>query len=200
MTDRRARRLPESSGSTAGLADTLRFPCRAATPMNPSSTAGYRGGMETADAVSPGRSGAQIAAMLMGMVFLVVGIAGFIPGITTHYSDMSFASHMSEAKLLGLFQVSILHNLVHLLFGIVGIALASRPTRARGYLIIGGLVYFLLFLYGLFVPEDSAANFVPMNNADDVLHILLAVAMIGLGVLYRQGPRSVERTSNVQLP
>ena len=50
-------------------------------------------------------------------MFLLVGILGFIPGITTGYDDLSFAGHHSEAELLGIFQVSVLHNLVHVAFG-----------------------------------------------------------------------------------
>ena len=69
------------------------------------------------------RSQAQQLTMLLGVVFLLVGILGFIPGITTHYGDMSFAGDDSGAKLIGIFQVSILHNLVHMLFGIAGLAL-----------------------------------------------------------------------------
>lgn len=55
----------------------------------------------------------QKVAKLVGVVFLALGVLGFIPGITSNYGSMMFASHHSEAKLLGLFQVSILHNLVH---------------------------------------------------------------------------------------
>ncbi|MDX6447554.1 MAG: hypothetical protein QOD08_17, partial [Gaiellaceae bacterium] len=70
------------------------------------------------------RSTVQSAALLAGIVFLAVGILGFVPGITTHYGDLTFAGHDSGAKLLGIFQTSILHNIVHLLFGLVGIAMA----------------------------------------------------------------------------
>jgi hypothetical protein len=66
---------------------------------------------------SAARAPVQQAAQLVGLVFLLVGVLGFIPGITTDYGDMEFASHDSDAELLGLFQVSILHNIVHLLFG-----------------------------------------------------------------------------------
>jgi hypothetical protein len=76
-----------------------------------------------------GRTAVQKAARLVGIVFLAVGVLGFIPGITTHYGSMAFAGHMSEAKLLGLFQVSVLHNIVHLLFGIAGLALGRTSSR-----------------------------------------------------------------------
>jgi hypothetical protein len=85
--------------------------------------------------------------------------------------------------LLGVFQVSILHNIVHLLFGVAGLALARTAAGARNYLIWGGLVYAILWLYGLFVDHESSANFVPLNDADDWLHLGLAVGMVLLGVL-----------------
>ena len=121
-------------------------------------------------------------ALTVGVVFLLVGIAGFIPGITTHYDTLSFAGHHSGAKLLGVFQVSILHNIVHLLFGIAGIAMARRADTARLYLIGGGAVYLLLWIYGLVVGDTSSANFVPINTADDWLHFVLGIGMIGFGV------------------
>jgi hypothetical protein len=120
---------------------------------------------------------------VVGAVFLLVGVLGFVPGITTNYDTMMFASHHSEAELFGLFQVSILHNLVHLAFGIAGFIAARTARAARGYLIVGGIVYLLLFLYGLIVPMDSAANFVPVNGADNVLHVLLGVGMLALGLI-----------------
>src|SRR4051812_21591617 len=77
----------------------------------------------------------QKAAMIVGVVFLAVGILGFVPGITSHFSDMKFASHDSNSKLLGIFEVSVLHNIVHLLFGIAGIAAAKRFASSRTYLL-----------------------------------------------------------------
>jgi len=119
----------------------------------------------------------------MGVVFLLVGIAGFIPGITSGVDELQFVGHHSSALLLGLFQVSIFHNIVHLLFGVVGIA-ASRSVKAsRLYLLIGGVVYLLLWIYGLVVPHDSQLNFVPLNSADNWLHLCLAAGMIGFGAL-----------------
>jgi Domain of unknown function (DUF4383) len=128
------------------------------------------------------RTQVQKAAAVVGIVFVVVGIAGFIPGITTHYSDMSFAGHNSMAKLLGIFNVSILHNIVHLLFGVVGLAMAKKADSARLYLIGGGVVYLVLWIYGLVIDKTSNANFVPVNTADNWLHFLLGVGMVGLGV------------------
>lgn len=129
------------------------------------------------------RSPVQLAALAVGAVFLLVGILGFIPGITTDYDTMSFASHHSDAKLLGIFNVSILHNLVHVAFGVAGIVLARAAATAKSYLIVGGVIYLALWLYGLVIDKDSAANFVPVNSADDWLHFALGVGMVALGVL-----------------
>jgi len=130
----------------------------------------------------------QKAALVVGLVFLVVGVAGFVPGLTSDLGTLSFASHHSDAMLLGIFQVSVLHNLVHLLFGIVGVLAARSPGGSRPYLIGGGVVYFALWLFGLFVAgEASAANFVPLNDADNWLHLALAVGMVGLGVVLGSG-------------
>jgi hypothetical protein len=131
----------------------------------------------------------QAAAGLVGAVFLLVGVLGFIPGITTPYDGLEGAGHESHAELLGLFQVSILHNVVHLLFGVAGLALARTVTSARSYLIGGGAVYLVLWIYGLVVDKQSQANFVPLNTADDWLHFVLGVGMIALGVVL--GKRSL---------
>jgi Domain of unknown function (DUF4383) len=133
------------------------------------------------------RSPLQIAALLVGAVFVIVGIAGFIPGITTHVGDMKFAGHESPSELLGLFQVSILHNIVHLAIGIIGLVAAATWEGARLYLVGGGAIYLALAIYGWIVERTSDANFVPMNNADNVLHVLLGAGMILLGVVLGRG-------------
>jgi hypothetical protein len=119
----------------------------------------------------------QALAALVGAVFLAVGVLGFIPGITTHYGDLSFAGDGSTAKLLGVFQVSVLHNIVHVLFGLAGLGLARTWDGARTFLIGGGVVYLVLWILG-FV---GGADWIPSNNADDWLHFALGVGMIALG-------------------
>jgi len=135
----------------------------------------------------------RTAAMVVAAVFLLVGIAGFIPGVTTDYDGMTFAGHESTAMLLGVFHVSILHNIVHLLFGIVGFAMARTVSGATAFLIGGGVVYLVLWIYGLVIDHDSAANFVPLNTADNWLHLALGVGMIGLGLALRRN--TVARTT-----
>lgn len=113
------------------------------------------------------RSPVQSITLLVGAVFLLVGILGFIPGITTNYGDMDFAGKDSGAELLGIFKVSVLHNLVHALFGIAGLALAGTWEGARTFLIGGGVIYLVLWIYGLLIDLDGDANFVPFNTPDN---------------------------------
>ena len=125
------------------------------------------------------RSLAQTLALVFGLAFLGAGVLGFIPGITTNLGDIKFAGNDSPSELLGIFQVSILHNLVHLLFGIAGLAMARAWDSARTYLLGAGVIYMVLFVYGLIVGSDDDANFVPMNSADDILHLVLGLALLG---------------------
>ena len=135
------------------------------------------------------RTPIQSAALLVGVVFLLVGVLGFIPGITTNYDELKFAGHDSDAQLLGIFDTSILHNIVHLLFGVVGLALARTYDGARNYLIGGGIIYLALFLYGaLLGADEGGANFIPMNWADNVLHVVLGLGMVALGVVLGREP------------
>lgn len=131
------------------------------------------------------RSTPQMLALLVGAVFLLVGVLGFIPGITTNYGDMEFASEDSAAELLGIFQVSILHNIVHLLFGVAGLAMARTWDGARTFLIGGGVLYLALWVLGLVGGMD----WLPSNTADDWLHFALGAGMVALGfVTTRQRP------------
>jgi hypothetical protein len=73
--------------------------------------------------------------------------------------------------------VSILHNIVHLLFGVVGVALAQAPDTARTYLVGGGVVYLALWVLGVV----GGGDWIPVNTTDNRLHFGLGVGMIGLG-------------------
>ena len=137
------------------------------------------------------RTLAQNLALLFGIAFLAAGILGFIPGITTNYDDMKFAGNDSGAELLGIFQVSILHNIVHILFG-VGVLMARTHEGALNYLLGAGVIYVVLFIYGLLVSNTDDANFVPINNADDWLHLVLAIGLLGGYFVSRGARRTVE--------
>jgi hypothetical protein len=123
----------------------------------------------------------QVLAVAVGAVFLVVGVLGFLPGVTT--GDLRFAGPDSGAELFGIFRLSVLHNLVHLVFGVVGILAFATSRMARSFLILGGGVYLVLWIYGVAIEENSSANVVPMDDADNWLHLGLGAGMILLGVL-----------------
>ena len=119
------------------------------------------------------RTLAQKLAWLFGIVFLLVGILGFIPGITQD-APGSFAGENSEGSLLGIFQTSVLHNLAHLAFG-VGILAARKHATALTYLLVGGIAYLGLFVIGIF----GAMDWLPADDTDDWLHLALAAALLG---------------------
>src|SRR4051794_16613537 len=109
-------------------------------------------------------------ASVVGAVFLLVGVLGFIPGIVTHYDNLQFLGpkplgHAKDPELIGLFHISILHNIVHLLFGVAGLAMARTARSATTYLLGGGVIYLALTLYGFLISghqNSTSANFVPL--------------------------------------
>jgi hypothetical protein len=137
------------------------------------------------------RTPVQNVARLAGVVFLLVGIAGFVPGVTTSlYDGLEFAGDEGNAELLGLFQVTVLHNIVHGLFGVAGLALAATASGARTFLLGGGAVYVALWLLGIV----GGADWIPANSADNWLHLAFGLGMIGLGVALTR-ERRVARTT-----
>lgn len=126
------------------------------------------------------RAPVQDVARLVGVVFLVVGVAGFVPGLTTNlYDGLEFAGSDGTSELLGTFAVSVLHNIVHGLFGLAGLALAATPSGARAYLLGGGAIYLALALLGLV----GGGDWLPMDRADDWLHLGLGAGMIAAGIV-----------------
>jgi nitrate reductase gamma subunit len=119
---------------------------------------------------------------LFGMAFVAVGVAGFVPGVVDHYELLGWWKNGSGAQLLGVFQVSILLNLVHIGFGTLGLLLARTTATARLYLSGGGAAYLALGVYGLLIDRAGDANVVPVDRADDWLHLGLGVAMIYAGL------------------
>jgi len=133
------------------------------------------------------RTRIQSVVAFAGVVFLLAGVLGFVPGITTHYSDLSFAGRGSAATLLGVFQVSVLHNIVQLLYGVAALGLAKTAEGARTFLLVGGVVYLGLWVLGVV----GGGNWIPVNTADNWLHLVVGIAMVGGGfVLSRQSSPS----------
>lgn len=132
--------------------------------------------------VTRDRTDIQKAAMLFGIIFLLVGLLGFIPGITQDFDRLTTFDDVG-AKLLGIFGVNVLENAVHLLYGVVGLVAASSWAASKNYFVWGGVVYVGLWLYGLVIDEQSAANFIGLNMAAHWLHLALGVTMIAVGFL-----------------
>jgi hypothetical protein len=128
-------------------------------------------------------------ARLFGVAFLLVGVLGFIPGITSD-APGDFVGEDSEAELLGLFAVSVLHNILHLLFGIAGLALARTWDGARLFLVGGGVIYLLLWIVGLI----GGLEWLPSNSADYWLHFVLGITMLGAGFLLGRDGRMTAAT------
>ncbi len=126
---------------------------------------------------------AQGAAIGVAAAFLAIGIAGFVPGLTEDAHRLTGHGQPSVgpgASLFGVFAVSVLHNLLHLAFGVAGLVMARTFARARAYLIGGGLLYLGLWLYGLLGAE--LRNLLPLNDADDWLHLAIGAVMVILGL------------------
>jgi hypothetical protein len=134
------------------------------------------------------RTAVQSLASLAGTAFLVLGILGFIPGVTSDFAQLRFAGHRSAAQLLGVFDVSILQNLLHLAYGVAGLRLARTQPQARLYFLGGGGLFLALWLFGLLVDRGDRANFLPVNGADNWLHFSLGLVMVVTGLLLGRRP------------
>jgi Domain of unknown function (DUF4383) len=124
----------------------------------------------------------QGAALLVAGGFILIGVLGFIPGVTTHFDLLEWSGHQSGAKLFGIFAVSGLHNILHLVSGVVGFALARTYAASRAYFLGGGLVYLAIWLHGLFTDLASSANLLPVNDADNWLNFGIGFGMVVLGL------------------
>jgi hypothetical protein len=112
---------------------------------------------------------AQLYATVLGAVLLIVGIAGF-------FVNASFGTGSNPAgDDLILFKVNGWHNLVHIASGLLGLALARNPAGARAFALGFGLVYGVVTVYGL-IAGTNVLGLLALNGADNVLHLLIAVA------------------------
>ncbi|MFC4454615.1 DUF4383 domain-containing protein [Deinococcus sonorensis] len=121
----------------------------------------------------------------IGIVFILVGILGFIPGITQMMTDSSdLRVDTSNGMLLGLFHVNLIHNLVHILLGLWGVASAGRTDSAVAYARGITYIYAILAVLGLIPATNTLFGLAPIGGADVGLHIVLAAiaAYFGWGV------------------
>jgi hypothetical protein len=119
-----------------------------------------------------GRTVPEVLALAFGAVYLLVGIIGFF---VTGFDD--FAGNEQHEMLIGLFMINPLHNIAHILVGVLGLLLGRTLAGARtyGWLLAG--LYAVLFVYGLIAVGESW-DFLNVNAGDNVLHI--ATAVVGL--------------------
>ncbi|MCP3804393.1 DUF4383 domain-containing protein [Allokutzneria sp. A3M-2-11 16] len=136
------------------------------------------------------RTPVQWAAGVVAATFLFLGIFGLVPGLTTDYALLKMAGPRSGAELFGVFDVSVLHNVVHLLFGAAGLTLGNTGKGARLFLAVGAGVALALGLYGFLVPQDSTANVLPTDAAGTWLHVGLAAVMAVLALCWRVPEKS----------
>lgn len=111
--------------------------------------------------------------LVLGVVLIIAGIAGFIGALTP------------DGNVLGLFYVGqpgTLHNLIHIVSGVAALASASSEATARLYAKIFGVVYALVTLLGFFTASgEKILGLVPINSADNFLHISIAAALLYVG-------------------
>ena len=108
-------------------------------------------------------------AWIFAVVFIVIGILGFVPGITT------------DGQLLGIFAVDTLHNIIHLISGLVALVVAMTSTAsARLYFKVFGVIYGLVTIIGL-VQGDTILGLFMVNMADNILHIAITLIALYLG-------------------
>lgn len=112
----------------------------------------------------------QRAAVVFGVVFLIVGVLGFIPLLTP------------GGRLLGLFEVDAWHNAVHLLTGAIGVAVGWMSERgSQLFFQIFGVLYGLLAVLGFFYADQPLLGFIAHNQADVGLHLVIALVALYLG-------------------
>ncbi len=135
----------------------------------------------------------QTFAKVFGIVFLMVGLSGFIPGLTTPHTHPGADDVMVDAGLgaaLGLFPVNILHNLVHALFGVWGLVAARSLGASRLYARGVAVIYIALAIFGLIPTAKLWTTFglIPLYGNDVWLHIFLAAVAGYFGFVRRDAP------------
>ena len=129
-------------------------------------------------------------ALIFGLVFLAIGILGFFPGfLEPPVGGRDLAFEHGHGQLLGLFPVNTLHNIVHIVFGIWGLAAYRSLGGARGYFRAVAIIYAIFAIMGLIPMLDTTFGLVPLYGNDVWLHILLAVIAAYFGWMHRDAPR-----------
>lgn len=136
-----------------------------------------------------GRTPAQVYALVFGITLLVAGIAGF-------FADASFGDLGSgvQGDDLIVFEVNGWHNLVHIASGLLGLALMGTAAGARAYALGFGAVYLAVTIWG-FIDGNDVLGVIPVNTADNWLHVAIAVTGILAGLASDPRRYGADRTS-----
>ena len=125
-------------------------------------------------------------ALIFGIVFLAVGAAGFVPGLVHPAAaghDVTVTHNYGD--LLGLFPVNVLHNIVHLLFGVWGLLAYRSIAGARSYAKAVAIIYAVLTVMGFIPGLDTTFGLIPLYGNDIWLHALLALVAAYFGWMHR---------------
>ena len=127
-------------------------------------------------------------ALILGIVFLVIGAAGFIPGLVTPHSHPDVTVTTGLGLELSLFPVNVLHDIVHLLFGVWGLLASRSLAGSRAYGKGVAIIYAVLTVMGLITAARLYTTFglVPLYGNDIWLHALLAIVGAYFGFVYRE--------------
>lgn len=133
----------------------------------------------------------RVMARLFGVIFLIVGIAGFIPALAPAHSHPDVSMDSSLGLLFGLFPINTLHNVVHLIFGLWALIASSSFTASRVYFRSVAVIYALLAVMGAISAGNLYTTFglIPLYGNDIWLHALIALASAYLGFLHRERTR-----------
>lgn len=126
--------------------------------------------------------------LIYGIVFLIIGVAGFIPGITAPHTHPEVTAQSGLGLLFGLFPVNLLHNIVHVLFGIWGVFAARSLGGARAYFKSVAIIYAVLGVMGLIPGLRTTFGLIPLYSNDIWLHFVLAGVAAYFGFARREEP------------
>jgi Domain of unknown function (DUF4383) len=124
----------------------------------------------------------RTAALLFAIVFAVVGILGFMPSPPPPDAPPLTMNH-GHGMALGIFPVNTLHNIVHVLFAVLGLA-AWGSGRARWYFQVLAVSYALLAVLGLSAATNTTFGFIPIWGADVYLHAAVALGAFYFGFVH----------------
>lgn len=132
-------------------------------------------------------------ARIYGIAFLLIGLSGFVPGLSPAHTHPGLTVDAGSAMAMGLFPVNLLHNLFHLAFGVWGLLAARSVGAARSYGKSVAVIYGLLTIMGLIPVTDTTFGLVPIYGNDVWLHALLAVVAGYFGFVRRDRAETARR-------